>query len=89
MTNYPNTMTNQQVANHIARSIDGDEIDAIDTMLKELEGAGWTYEKPEGYFGAVVDSRGERHLLWTAQSFADAVVVAYRLLGQYRELGWA
>jgi len=85
---FPTTMTNREVADYIARSIGGDEIDAVDTMLAELEASGWNYEKPEGFYGAVVDNRGECHILWAAQSFIDAVVIAYRMLHQYKELGW-
>ena len=81
--------TNKEIAEQIASMIDGDLIDALDAMLAYIQDAGWTWEKPEGFFGAVVDSNGNRHILWSAQSFADAVTQAFRLLKQYEKMGWA
>ena len=79
---------NETVMERIAQIVDGDLIDATEAVLRLLDLAGWRWDKPAGYYGAVIDHTGDYHLLHFAQSFIDAVACAFRLLLQYVERGW-
>ena len=86
---YPGQITtNQETLEHIARMVNGDICDAIDAALSEIENVGWKWIKTDGYHGSVVDTDGNQHNLWAAQSFAEAVAMAFRLMQDYRKLGW-
>jgi len=79
---------NIEITEELARLLDGDTSDVVDAILTYLEDKGWRWAKPEGYHGAVIDDRGNYHLLHMAQSFIDATIDALRLAKQFEALGW-